>query len=104
MLAKLIRNSLKQNILQSCSTKLQLKIENNTQKCFQEILKRLETQELENTRQATVISKLEEALISSDQKCKQEVQETGKNNSLLEFLFPDCRHHTLELKKINSIQ
>ena len=46
----------------------------------------LKTQELENARQATVISRLEETLISSDRKCKPdvledkpEVLEAGKN-------------------------
>ena len=53
----------------------------------------LKTQELENARQATitshqeleniqlaeVISRLEEALMDSDWKCKPEVQETGKS-------------------------
>ena len=58
---------------------------------FQEILKRLERQELElarqaaiNDRQGEVISRLEKALISSDRKCKPEVLEKGKNKSLLE--------------------
>ena len=35
----------------------------------------LKTQELENARQATVISRLEDSLTSSDRKWKQEVQE-----------------------------
>ena len=36
-------------------------------------------QELENIRQGEMINRLEEALISMDQKWKQEVLETGKN-------------------------
>ena len=36
-------------------------------------------QELENIRQGEVINRLEEALTSSDQKSKTEVQETGKS-------------------------
>ena len=61
---------------------------------FQEILKRLERQELElarqaaiNDRQGEVISRLEEALISCDRKCKPEVLEFGRNKSLLESLM-----------------
>ena len=49
--------------------------------------KRLKTQELENARQdailsqqGEVINRLEAALMTSDRKCKQEVQETGKIN------------------------
>ena len=56
--------------------------------------KMLKTQELQNAQQAIinsqqgqVISRLEAALISLDQKCKQEVLETGKNILLPEFLF-----------------
>ena len=40
---------------------------------------RLKTQEQQLARQATVINRLEEALISSDRKYKPEVLETGKN-------------------------
>ena len=61
---------------------------------FQEMSKNLKTQELENDRQATIIiqqgdmiNRLEETLITSNRKYKQDVQETGTNNSLLEFLF-----------------
>ena len=36
-------------------------------------------QELENIRQGEVINRLEEAMTSSDRKCKTEVQETGKS-------------------------
>ena len=45
----------------------------------------LKTQELENARQATIIRRLEEALISSDRKYKTEVLESGKNKSILGF-------------------
>ena len=38
----------------------------------------LKTQELENARQATVISRLEEARISNNRKCEPEVLEAGK--------------------------
>ena len=47
----------------------------------------LKTQELENARQAGIISqqgevinRLEAALVTSDRKCKPEVQETGEIN------------------------
>ena len=43
-------------------------------------------QKLENAQQATVIRKLEEALMSSDRKYTTEVLESGKNKSILEFL------------------
>ena len=46
-------------------------------KTLQEMSKMLKTQELQNARQATVISRLEEALIN-DRKCKPEVLEAGK--------------------------
>ena len=53
---------------------------------FQEMSKRLKTQELENARQAAIIShqgevinRLQEALISMNRKYKPEVLETGKN-------------------------
>ena len=36
-------------------------------------------QVLENIRQGEVINRLEEAMTSSDRKCKTEVQETGKS-------------------------
>ena len=43
-------------------------------------------QELENIRQGEVINRLEEALTSSDQKCKAEVLENDKNKLLLNFM------------------
>ena len=45
---------------------------------LQEMSKMLKIQELENARQATVISRLKEALIN-DRKCKLEVLEAGKS-------------------------
>ena len=60
---------------------------------FQEMSKRLKTQELENIRQVTIISqqgevinRLEAVLMTSDQKCKPEVQETGEINCYQNFL------------------
>ena len=53
---------------------------------FQEMSKMLKTQELENAQQATIIRRLEEAVISKDRKYKTGVLESGKNKSILGFL------------------